>query len=163
MNMPRSACFSWGRQMRRCFAVTVVALALGLAAAEQAQAQSSEQSFAQQMWDRLQATYDVIGAHDHSLQNYVIGHLGEGDRDSWTFPFSPNTDYIISGTCDSDCSDFGYMVKDGKGRVIAKLAWMDETLLQFRTGSHDRYTVEVEMYGCSSDPCYFGLGVFPKK
>lgn len=146
--------------MRRLAAGTVVALALLAASAEQGQAQS----YAQQVWAQLQKMHDVVGARDYNLQNYIIGQLGEGNTDTWTFPMRANTDYIITGACDNDCSDLDITVKDASGRVVEKDATTDDVpVVRFTPGSSARFTVEVKMYACSSAPCYFGFGVFQKK
>jgi hypothetical protein len=145
--------------MRRFVAGTVFALALLVSSAQQGHAQS----YAQQVWAQLQKMHEVVGASDYTLQNYVVGHLGESNTDSWTFTFKANTDYIITGACDNDCSDLDLTVKDGNGRVVEKDTTTDDVpVLRFRGGSNARYTVEVRMYACSSAPCYFGFGVFQK-
>ena len=145
--------------MRRLFAGSVFALGLLVGGAEQGNAQS----YAQQVWSQLQRMHDVVGANDFTLQNYIVGHLAEGNTDSWTFTFRANTDYIITGACDNDCSDLDLTVKDSSGRVVEKDTTTDDVpVLRFRGGSNARYTVEVKMYACSSAPCYFGFGVFQK-
>ena len=145
--------------MRRLVVGTLVALALLATSADQGHAQS----YAQQVWTQLQRMHDVVGANDFNLQNYIVGHLAEGNTDSWTFTFKEDRDYIITGACDNDCSDLDLTVKDSNGKVIEKDTTTDDVpVLRFRANSSSRYTVDVRMYACSSAPCYFGFGVFQK-
>jgi hypothetical protein len=145
--------------MRRFVAGAAVALALLVSSADQGHAQS----YAQQVWTQLQRMHDVAGANDFSLQNYIVGHLREGNTDSWTFTFAADKDYIITGACDNDCSDLDLTVTDGNGQVVEKDTTTDDVpVLRFRAGTNARYTVGVRMYACSSAPCYFGFGVFQK-
>jgi hypothetical protein len=145
--------------MHRLVGGTVVALALLVSNADQGHAQA----YAQQVWTQLQKAHEIVGGDDYNLQNYIVGQLAEGNTDSWTFTFKANTDYIITGACDNDCTDLDLTVKDTSGKIVEKDTTTDDVpLLRFRGGSNSRYTVEVKMYACSSGPCYFGFGVFQK-
>jgi len=146
--------------MRRLLAGSIVALALLVTSAAPGEAQS----YAQQVWNQLQKAHEAVGASDFTLQNYIIGHLGEGSTDTWSFPMRANTEYIIIGACDTDCSDLDITIKDANGKVVEKDTTTDDVpVVRFTPGSNAKFTVEVKMYSCSSAPCYFGFGVFPKK
>jgi hypothetical protein len=146
--------------MRRLLTGSLIAAALLVTSATQGEAQS----YAQQVWSQLQKAHDAVGASDFVLQNYIIGHLGEGNTDTWSFPMRANTEYIITGACDTDCSDLDITIKDASGKVVEKDTTTDDVpVVRFTPGSNAKYTVEVKMYSCSSAPCYFGFGVFQKK
>jgi hypothetical protein len=134
--------------MRRLLTGSLIAAALLVTSATQGEAQS----YAQQVWSQLQKAHDAVG------------HLGEGNTDTWSFPMRANTEYIITGACDTDCSDLDITIKDASGKVVEKDTTTDDVpVVRFTPGSNAKYTVEVKMYSCSSAPCYFGFGVFQKK
>lgn len=135
--------------------VAVVALAFGGARPLHAQ------NYASQVWNQLQVmrqSYD-----SYSLQNYVIGHIGEGRTDSWTFGMAGESSFVIAGACDTDCSDLDIVVKDAAGNVVGKDDTDDDVpIVHFSTKGGGKYTIEVKMYDCSESTCYFGFGVFQK-
>jgi hypothetical protein len=145
--------------MRHMLAGTAVAIAMLLGGAQDA----SAQTYAQQVWTQLQRVYSVANANDYTLRNYILGHLDQGATDSWTFPLRANTEYIVTGACDNDCSDLDIFIKNAGGTEVARDETADDIpVVRFRTGAAGRYTVDVKMYACSSAPCYFGFGVFQR-
>jgi hypothetical protein len=145
--------------MRLLIASTAVALGLVLGSPSDAAAQS----YAQQVWNQLQRVYSVANASEYRLRNYIVGHLNSGNSDSWTFPLTANTEYLVTGACDNDCSDLDIFIKDANGNTIAQDTSTDDIpMVRFTTRAAGRYTVDVRMYQCSVNPCYFGFGIFHK-
>jgi hypothetical protein len=126
-------------------------------------APASAQSYAQQVWNQLQRVYDVADGNAYSLRNYIIGKLNNGARDTWTFTLEANTSYLITGACDNDCSDLDIFINDPSGTQVAKDDTADDIpVVRFDTRGAGRYTVEIRMYACSANPCYFGFGIFQR-
>lgn len=122
------------------------------------------QSYANQVWNQLQAAYDKVSDRtSFSLNNYIIGKLADGAKDTWTFPLTRGKEYLIIGVCDNDCGDVDLAVKDGSGGVVVKDDGVDDNpVTRFRVTGSGRFTVEVTMADCSDEPCYFGFGLFEK-
>jgi len=122
------------------------------------------QSYAQQVWEKLQNSYGIIaGLGDYELNNYVLGKLDDDETDTWTFYFNANESYIVSGACDNDCPDLDLIIKTASGSELKRDSETDSNpLLEFTPTSSGRYQLEVKMYSCTSEPCYFGFGLFQK-
>jgi hypothetical protein len=119
------------------------------------------QSYAQQVWNQLQAAYEAANDDDYTLNYYIIGSLNSSATDSWTFSFNKGTQYMIIGACDTDCSDIDMTIKDESGSVVASdTADDDVPIVRFTAGGSGRLTVETKMYTCTGNPCYFGFGIF---
>jgi hypothetical protein len=123
------------------------------------------QSYAQQVWDQLQAHYKTISKNssDWYLRNYVMGSLNSGKTDSWTFYFDESHQDILTGACDNDCTDVDMSITDENDKVIVKDEKTDDTpVVVFTPPASGRYTINITMVKCKQDPCYFGFGVFQK-
>ncbi len=121
------------------------------------------QSYAQQVWDQLQSHYTTISelGGEYALQNYVMGSIGAGEDDLWTFYFVEGTEYIISAACDNDCTDIDVKILNEDGGVVQEDTKDDDPpIVVFTPKVSASYKVEVKMYTCSEEPCYFGFGIF---
>ncbi|MDZ4702034.1 MAG: hypothetical protein SH809_20150 [Rhodothermales bacterium] len=121
------------------------------------------QSYAQQVWDQLQNHYTTITdlGGEYALQNYVMGSIHAGEDDLWTFYFDEGTEYIISAACDNDCTDIDVKILNEDGEVVQEdTKDDDQPLVAFTPKVSAGYEVEVKMYKCSEEPCYFGFGIF---
>lgn len=121
------------------------------------------QSYAQVVWDQLQTAYRAADDQDYALRNYVIGGLAASGTDSWTFALAAGRQYMVIAACDNDCSDVDLVVKNEKGETVASdLSDDDVPVVIFKPEAEGRHTIEVKMYACSEEPCYFGFGIFRK-
>src|SRR5688572_7912464 len=120
------------------------------------------QDYAEQVWTQLQAAYHgALQGENYRLRNYILGNINQGATDRWTFWFDQASEYGITGACDEDCSDLDIVVEDANGNVLASDEADDDfPVVFFIPRSSGNYTVNVKMYSCSEQPCYFGFGVF---
>jgi hypothetical protein len=140
--------------MRYGIGTGIAAVCLAVAGPRPAHAQD----YAEQVWQQLQVMREAYSGF--TLQNYVIGHIGDDRTDSWTFSLAGNSTYVIAGACDTDCSDLDIVVKDADGTIVGKDDTDDDVpIATFATKAAARYTIEVKMYACSEVTCYFGFGV----
>jgi hypothetical protein len=143
----------------RLIASAVLAITLLAGGAQPAAAQT----YAQQVWAQLQRVHEVANANDYRLRNYILGHINAGGTDNWSFTLAANTEYLVTGACDNDCSDLDIFVKDANGTVIAKDDSADDIpVVRFTARTAGRYSIDVRMHQCSANPCYFGFGLFVK-
>lgn len=123
------------------------------------------QSYARQVWNQLQDVYNQVSDNsDFELEKYVIGKLDQGKRDSWTFTLERGVEYLIIGACDNDCSDLDMTVVDQQDAVIVKDEEVDATpTARFRVNRTGEFTVDLDMFKCRDNPCFFGFGLFSNK
>jgi hypothetical protein len=119
------------------------------------------QEYADQVWNQLQEEYEFAQIDDFYLRNYIIGALNSGRTDIWTFTFDQGTSYVITGACDEDCTDLDIVVEDANGNVMTSDEADDDLpFVEFSPNRSGSYTVNVKMYTCVEEPCYFGFGIF---
>lgn len=122
------------------------------------------QSYTNVVWEQLQTAYATADQRGYSTRNYIVGKLNQDESDTWTFEFSPSVDYHIVSVCDGDCRDIDLFVYDENDNEIAADDDVDDNpsvnFTPTKTGA--RYSIEVVMFECSVDPCYFGIGIFFK-
>ena len=113
------------------------------------------------VWEQLKAVQEVAAAGGYGTQNYIIGNLSEGQSDAWTITLYGGYDYMILAACDGDCQDLDIRLYDANGNVIDSDTTEDSVpTITGTVAETARFTIEVDMYECSSGPCYFGFGVF---
>ena len=96
------------------------------------------------------------------LHNYIVGKLAEGETDRWTMHLDEGASYDIWGVCDDDCSDVDLRIySEDDGSLVAEDVETDDTPLGVvKPHRGGRYTIELDMYDCSIEPCFFGIGIF---
>lgn len=144
------------RHGRLLFAAIIVAL---LGRSQDVQAQDA----AEVVWAQLEAVQGWASGEGFLTRNYIIGKLAEDDTDSWTMTFSGGNDYVIIGACDGDCGDLDITVYDEDDNVVARDTQTDDVpVVELDLEDEGRYRIQMAMYQCSVEPCYFGLGIFYK-
>jgi len=146
------------RHIRGSFALVAMALAL-MAYPRRAEAQEA----ANIVWSQLEAVQGWAQGEGFSTRNYIIGKLDEDDTDSWTVTLYGGNDYIIIGACDGDCGDLDITVYDDADNAVAHDTETDDVpVVELSLKSEGRYRIQTNMFECSVEPCYFGLGIFYK-
>ena len=65
------------------------------------------------------------------------------------------------GVCDEDCSDIDLSLLDGYGNLVVEDIEVDDApVIEFTVTASGDFTLGVEMYECSVEPCYYGVGLF---
>ncbi len=96
--------------------------------------------------------------------DFEIGSLEEGESDAFTGTFRDGWEYRIVSFCDNDCSDVDLYLRDGDGDELdSDISTNDVPIIGCRPGRTGEYTVQLTMYECSVEPCYFGIGVFGRR
>jgi hypothetical protein len=96
------------------------------------------------------------------LHNYIVGKLDNGETDAWTMHLYEGVSYDIWGVCDDDCSDVDLRIySEEDGSLISEDVETDNTPLGIiQPEKNGRYTIELDMYECAIEPCFFGIGIF---
>ena len=93
--------------------------------------------------------------------DFVIDDLNGNADESFTLTLEEGVTYLIASVCDQDCSDVDIEIYDENDNLIEVDEESDDvpvvTVSPAWTGE---FTINVHMYECSTDPCFYGIGVF---
>ncbi len=121
------------------------------------------QSYTEIVWTQIQNSFESASENGYSMKNYIIGAIDEDEDNTWTFYLNSSKDYLIRGFCDEDCNDLDLYLRDNSGEELdSDIEDDDFPLMYFSPTTSDRYQIEISMYSCSVEPCYFGLAIFEK-
>jgi hypothetical protein len=138
-------------------ALLLATLSFSLIAPEQARAQEH----AQVVWDQLKMHHDLLASSNYAFLQYVIGSERQSGKSEWTLSMDSGTSYALTAACDNDCGDVDIRVRNAYGEELAEDAdESDSAIIQFSPAATGQYTIEVEMYQCQQEPCYYGIGMF---
>ncbi|MEO0407181.1 MAG: hypothetical protein AAF289_07520 [Cyanobacteria bacterium P01_A01_bin.135] len=135
-------------------------LSVALAVVQPAAADTLNE-FQRQVEGQLNDAQAVLEQKGYTLVERYIDQQGLGETESRDRPLQldPRSDYVITAVCDSDCDDLD-LVLYAAGSEVARDTASDAypvLALQPQAQTHE---LEVTMYGCGAEPCYFGFSVF---
>ncbi|MEX2182528.1 MAG: hypothetical protein WD771_10835 [Gemmatimonadaceae bacterium] len=148
--------------MRRVSVQVISLVAAAMLGAAAAPGVASAQSHADLVWRQLNTAFENSSGDGYSSLNYILGRMGEDEVESWTISLTAGKTYRIVGFCDADCRDVDIEVLDGSTSVARDVLTDDYPIVNFVAGKAARYTIRVIMAACSSEPCYYGIGIFQK-
>ncbi|HEX8386633.1 MAG TPA: hypothetical protein VF576_10635 [Rubricoccaceae bacterium] len=135
-------------------AVALVALSF----ATPASAQRPVQQVTRQL-DRARAT--LAGEGYSRDRAYSTASIDEGVERVWTVQLRRGADYVMTGACDSDCSDIDFWLYDPNGDLVdSDTAADDIPVVRVSPGRAGTFRLRVLMASCSVEPCAYGFGVF---
>lgn len=118
---------------------------------------------------QLNAMAPTIGSQGYFLDSSVlpagalIGVLRKQSGVSVELDLRANTEYVIMGGCDGDCEDMDLSLVDPSQQRIARDIDDDDTpVLMFTTKAGGPHLLTINMAGCNTDVCYFGIRAFRK-
>lgn len=119
------------------------------------------QSYTETVWNQIQNSYESASDDGYSMKNYVIGAIDEDEDNTWTFNFNSGTDYLLRGFCDEDCNDLDLYLYDSESNEIdSDIEDDDFPLIYFTPEKSGHYKIEISMFSCKVEPCYWGLAMF---
>ncbi|NET35422.1 MAG: hypothetical protein F6K19_25925 [Cyanothece sp. SIO1E1] len=119
------------------------------------------QSYTEIVWTQIQNSYESASDDGYSMKNYIIGAIDEDEENTWTFYLQGGTEYLFRGFCDEDCNDLDLYLRDDDGDEIdSDIEDDDFPIIYFTPYTSGRYQIEVSMYACEVEPCYWGLAIF---
>lgn len=119
------------------------------------------QSYTEIVWDQIQRAYSDAADDGYTMKNYIIGATEEDEENTWTFYLNSAYDYRFEGFCDEDCDDLDLYLYDIDGEMIESDTEDDDfPIIYFSPASSGSFQVEISMYSCAVDPCYWGLAIF---
>ncbi len=119
------------------------------------------QSYTEIVWTQIQNSFDSASDDGYGMKNYIIGAINEDEDNTWTFYLESGTDYLFRGFCDEDCNDLDLYLYDADGDELdSDIEDDDFPIIYFTPYRTGRYQIEVSMYACEVEPCYWGLAIF---
>lgn len=101
----------------------------------------------------------VSNEFDLTLQSKTTGSLRQGASGTGTLQVRAGS-VVFIGVCDENCSDVDMIVRDASGREVGRDFEDDDTpLVILDSATAGRYTVEVQMPGCSGT-CNWGVAAY---
>lgn len=119
----------------------------------------------QQITDQLDNAAKFVAENGglRKTHDYSIDFLEKGKKATITLDLRGGVGYILVGVCDEDCTDIDIKVLDPSGRVVASdFTVGDVPRVVVEPTRNGKYTVEIMMEACSTEPCLYGLGAFGK-
>jgi hypothetical protein len=121
----------------------------------------AQNEYEEQVLAQLEIAADVFIEGGYEPLIWDSGALAEGETDLHTVTLSAGFSYALFAVCDVDCSDIDLSLFDGMGDLIVEDTEIDDApVIEFTvTGSGD-FTLDVTMFECSTEPCYYGVALF---
>jgi hypothetical protein len=138
------------------FLFVLAALAL---APLQAAAQSQ---WEQQVLEQIRTASELFAPEGYAMVGDAqMGSLHDESSEDFYVTLQAGVAYVLVGVCDNDCPDVDLMLLDDSGNEIDSDYETDAVpiveVTPFRTQS---YQVHVYMADCTSEPCFYGVGVY---
>ncbi len=115
---------------------------------EQVRAQLAE--FESELGDGFSPAYEA-----------VVDTLKTGNSTTLTMKVRKGLEYVVFGACDNDCDDLDLFAFGARGEEIARDIEPDDyPVLQFRARKGGALTIRVELVGCATKRCVFGVQTY---
>ena len=87
-----------------------------------------------------------------------IGSLAAGEGATFPIRLRAGTQYRVTGLCDDDCTDLDLRLRNPRGEQVDEDTLPDAyPVLLFRPEEDGEFTLVVEMFECSVEPCIFSV------
>lgn len=99
------------------------------------------------------AGYDIVVRKGDSLKG--------SETKRYTVNLNQGTTYVLVGVCDVDCSDLDLTLFDDMSNLIVEDTLVDDApVIEFEVLESGQFSLDVMMYECSADICYYGVALF---
>jgi hypothetical protein len=139
----------------------VASIALGVASLSTV-AFSQSSAVVSQLNQQMRAAINQYFADSKiEVMSPLTDGLDEGRSDNYNLQLTAGKDYYLLGVCDNDCSDLDISLYNQNGQLIQEDTASDDKPLVLATPrANGRYQMRVTMASCSSEPCYYSVGVY---
>lgn len=113
---------------------------------------------------QLQQAHAALGQQGFQMVGEPYsGGLQQGQHWNVPAPLVAGGDYRVVGVCDRDCADLDLVVFDPQGTAVAQDTSSDsQPVVGIQPGYPGTFTVQVQMYNCSVEPCYYALALYAR-
>lgn len=111
-----------------------------------------------------EAYFDVLADRGYEETGDVYeGALDDDEEENIWVTLRRNRSYSILSVCDEDCSDIDLFLYDDDGDEIDSDTSIDEVPVVRETPNRTgEYRIRVRMYSCSTEPCYYAVGIYER-
>jgi hypothetical protein len=121
---------------------------------------TAQAQYREQVATEIEEWEQVLSGDGYRLiDDSHTGTLRAGGTETLTLSLSGGRSYVVVGGCDADCADLDLHLFDSRGNEVDVDIETDDFPMVV-TQSGGRIEVRVTMVTCSSEPCYWGIGVF---
>jgi len=148
--------------MMRTFSLwTLIALMPASPAMAQSGPNRTMNEFQRQVDSQLDDAQAVLEQEGYTQVNRYIDSSGLSETESHQreLQLDASYDYVITAVCDSDCADLD-LVLSTSGNEVARDTESDAYPILSLRPNATAHQIEVIMYGCEAEPCYYGFSVF---
>jgi hypothetical protein len=126
---------------------------------------TAQDEWEQQVLDQIQFIGDVFTSDGFALDAETPrGSLKSEASESFTLTLENGLEYLLVGTCDVDCTDIDLTIFDEAGNdVDSDYEEDDAPVLTVTPSRTQSYRVHVYMASCTSEPCWYAVGVFSRR
>jgi hypothetical protein len=124
---------------------------------------------AAQQWAQLRDTLLDTAAQQFAVDGYYVigftheGALDDGASERVALPLGAGAEIFLVGICDADCGDLDLTLYDPSGTQLDSDVEVDDVPIVSTTPRRaGRYSVRVQMAGCSIDPCRYALQLYTR-
>lgn len=143
--------------MRRSFLIPALAFAFGTAAAPL----EAQNEYEAQVILQLEAAAEIFVDAGAEPLVWDSGALDEGYAEEFEVTLQEGFTYALVGVCDEDCSDLDLTLYDGDGYFVVEDTEVDDApVIEFTVTRSGSFTLDVTMYTCGVEPCYYGVALF---
>ena len=90
--------------------------------------------------------------------------LNSGETDSFSVNLRQGYQYKIMGVCDKDCKDLDFKLFDDNGNQVSSDSSADSMpIVDVAPKWSATFKLQVNMYSCTRNPCFYGLTVMRKR
>jgi hypothetical protein len=122
---------------------------------------------AAQQWAQLRDTLLEKAAEQFAVEGYQTfgftheGALDDGASERVALPLGAGAEIFLVGICDADCGDLDLTLYDPGGSQLDSDEELDDVpIVSAAPARAGRYSVRVEMAGCTVGPCRYALQLY---
>ena len=126
---------------------------------------TAQDEWEQQVLEQIRTVGDVFSSDGFALDAETpTGTLESEASESFALTFESGFEYLLVGACDVDCTDIDLIIFDEAGNDIDSDYEEDDTPVLTVTPSRTQsYRVHVYMANCTSEPCWYAVGVLARR
>ena len=123
-------------------------------------ATAQESSVLRQLLSKVE-TYNGLG---FDLQEFQTDALNESETKEYVFTLEDGYEYSIVAVCDDDCDDVDACLYDENSNEIECDEEVDDfPIVEVTPKWSGLFTLDVDMYSCSVEPCNVGYAIFRRE
>lgn len=123
---------------------------------------SAQERYVKQVRAQLESVQEKLADDDFErTHDFKIDKLSADGSDTFSLTLKKGTDYVLVSACDADCSDLDIKVYDENDNEVAQDTTVDDLpMVSVTPRWTGQFRIEITMFSCDDDPCYYGIGVF---